>query len=401
MTNTGIARRDLFRAAGVSTAVTAASFSHISGANERVRVGIIGCGMRGQFVMSVFQRVPSVQVAAVCDVWGDRVEQALAKAPGARGFGEHEKVLELKDIDAVYIATPDHWHAPIAIAAMNAGKDVYVEKPLGLTIEEGPMVVRAARVNNRVCQVGTQRRSAPSFLHAKREYFDSGRLGKLISMRCWWWRNPVHVMKAPDALRAKPANLDWTRYLGQVKWRDWDPQQYWVFRAYLDFGGGQITDLFSHWADVAHMMTGEHAPVAAVASGGIYYFKDGRTAPDTIHAALEYPGGFTASFDGLLAAYLKGSGGEFIGTNGRLLADGPRFEFHSNEKGAEPEIKTWQEDQDYEHVKNFIGCVGSRQLPNDDVLDGHRAAQAAHLANIAYRRGKRIVFDPLREEIVD
>jgi predicted dehydrogenase len=400
MITTSIRRRDLFRA-GAATALTAASSSRVSGANDRIRLGVVGCGLRGQFVMSVFQRVSSVQVAAVCDVWGARSEQALQKAPGAAVFQEHEKLLEMKDLDAVYIATPDHWHAPIAIAAMEAGKDVYVEKPLGLTIEEGPMVVKAARVNRRVCQVGTQRRSAPSFLNAKREYFDSGRLGKLLLMRCWWWKNPVHVIRAPDALRAKPANLDWARYLGRTKWRDWDPQQYWVFRAYLDFGGGQITDLFSHWADVAHMLTGERAPVAAVASGGIYYFKDGRTAPDTIHAALEYASGFTASFDGLLAAYDKGSGGEFIGTKGRLLADGPRFSFYSNEKGAPPEVKTWEEDQDYEHVKNFIDCMHSRDLPNDDVLHGHRAAQAAHLANIAYRHAKRIVFDPAREEIVD
>jgi predicted dehydrogenase len=373
----------------------------VLGANDRIRLGIIGCGLRGQHVMSVFQRVPQVEIGAVCDVWGDRVDETLQKAKDAKGFREHEKVLELKDLDAVYVATPDHWHARIAIAALNAGKDVYVEKPLGLTIEEGPRVVRAARINNRICQVGTQRRSAPSFLNAKQQYFDSGRIGKLISMRCWWWKNPVHVMKAPDALRTKPANLDWARYLGQVKWRDWDPQQYWVFRAYLDFGGGQITDLFSHWADVVHMLTGETAPRAAVASGGIFYYKDGRTAPDTIHASLEYPGGFTASFDGLLAAHGKGSGGEFIGTKGRLFTDGQRFEFYSEETGPTPEVKVWQEDQDFEHAKNFVDCMRSRKLPNDDVLDGHRSAQAAHLANIAYRHARRIVFDPLREEIVD
>jgi predicted dehydrogenase len=306
----------------------------------------------------------------------------------------------LKDVDAVVVATPDHWHAMPTVLACQAGKDVYVEKPLGLTIEEGPNVVRAARVNGRICQVGTQRRSARSFLHAKKEYFDSGKLGKLLMMRCWWHKNPVHILKAPDALKTRPANLDWARYLGQVRWRDWNPQQYWNFRAYLDFGGGQITDLFSHWADVVHMLTGEHAPVAAVASGGIYYYKDGRTAPDTVHATLEYAGGFTASFDGLLAAYERGSGGEFVGTKGRLFADGQKFEFYSSEPGAPPIVKTWDEDQVLDHVTNFIECMRTRKLPNDDVLLGHWAAQASHLANIAYAKGKRIVFDPAREQIV-
>ena len=208
MVNGKIERRELFRAAGI----TALSASRILGANDRIQVGVIGCGGRGQYVMSVFQRVPGVTIGAVCDVWGDRVDETLKRAPGARGFREHEKLLALKELDAVYIATPDHWHAQIAIEAMNAGnKDVYVEKPVSLTIEEGPTVVRAARLNKRVCQVGTQRRSAPSFLHAKREYIDSGRLGKMIGMRCWWWKNPVHVMKAPDALRTQPANLDWAR----------------------------------------------------------------------------------------------------------------------------------------------------------------------------------------------
>jgi len=314
MSDSQIPRRDLFRTAGSVAAVTAVSYSRVLGANERIQVGIIGCGLRGQHVLTVFQKVPSVHISAVCDVWGERIDQALQKAPEARGFQDHRELLEMKELAAVYIATPDHWHAPIAIDAMTAGRDVYIEKPLSLTIDEGPRVVRAARVSGRVCQVGTQRRSAPSFLNAKTEYFDSGKLGRLLMMRCWWYKNPVHILKAPDALKVKPANLDWARYLGQVKWREWDPQQYWNFRAYLDFGGGQITDLFSHWADVVHMLTGEQAPVAAVASGGIYYYKDGRTAPDTVHATLEYAGGFTASFDGLLAAYERGSGAEFVGT---------------------------------------------------------------------------------------
>jgi predicted dehydrogenase len=306
----------------------------------------------------------------------------------------------MQELVAVVVATPDHWHCPITIDAMNADKDVYVEKPLSLRIDEGPDVVKAARINERVCQVGMQRHSGDAYLFAKKELIDTGKLGKLLIFRCWWYNNPVHILTAPAALRAKPANLDWARYLGQVKWRDWDPQQYWCFRAYLDFGGGQITDLFTHWIDVLQWYTGENAPCAATAVGGIYTYKDGRTAPDTIHAALEYPGGYVATFDGALAAGERGSGGELIGTGGRLLFGTRQMEFHPAEKGAPALIKDFPEDPTAAHVRDFLECMRTRKQPVADVLVGHRAARSAHLCNIAYREQKRIRFDPVGEEII-
>ena len=145
-----INRRDLFRSAAAMTAV---SYSRVMGANERVQLGVIGVGDRGTFVMSVFQGQPDVQVAALCDIYGAHLQNALTKAPGAKTFTDHRKLLEMKELDAVLIATPDHWHAGCAINSLNAGKDVYVEKPLTLRMEEGPRIVKAARVNNRVCQV--------------------------------------------------------------------------------------------------------------------------------------------------------------------------------------------------------------------------------------------------------
>src|SRR6185295_1817791 len=220
-----------------------------------------------------------------------------SKAPKATSFTDHRKLLENKAIDVVLIATPDHWHATCAIDALNAGKDVYCEKPLTLKIEEGPVIVKAARVNNRVCQVGMQQRSGDHYLQAKREYFDTKRLGKITLARTWWHGNGYHLRKAPAVLQTQPSNLDWARFLGPVKWRDYDPQQYYNFRAYLDFGGGQVTDLFTHWIDVVHMFMGQDNPIAAVASGGVYHYKDGRTAPDTITVLLEYPDQWTATFE--------------------------------------------------------------------------------------------------------
>jgi predicted dehydrogenase len=289
---------------------------------------------------------------------------------------------------------------PIAIDALNAGKDVFVEKPLTLTIDEGPAVVKAARINSRVCQVGMQQRLGKHFLEAKREYFDSGKMGKVTLARTWWHGNDWHLRKAPASLQTKPADLDWARYLGRLKWRDWDPQQYWNWRAYLDFGGGQVTDLFTHWIDVVHMFLGSDVPATAAAAGGVYNYKDGRTAPDTINVLLEYPAQFTATFEATLVPGIGGAAMEFAGTGGRLLIDRKHYEFHAAEKGAEPVVVTADGGLDMNHVGNFLDCVKSRKLPNGDVLVGHRSAQASHLGNLAYEQKRRIDFDVAREEIL-
>lgn len=397
-----LSRRQLF-AGGFRAAAgfTAASYSKVLGANDRILLGVIGPGERGRHVMGLFQKDPRVQVTALCDIYAAQIDKALQLAPGAKTFRDHRALLEFKDLDVVLIATPDHWHAQTTIDALNAGKDVYVEKPLTLTIEEGPAIVKAARVNERVCQVGMQQRSGPHYLQAKREYFDTGRLGKVTLARTWWHGNTYHLRRAPDYLRQQPSNLDWARFLGPLKWRDWDPQQYWNWRAYLDFGGGQVTDLFTHWIDVVHMFLGQEIPISAVAAGGVYHYKDGRTAPDTINVLLEYPGEFTATFEATLAPGVRGAAIEICGTEGRLWISRERFEFHAAEKGAKP-VVVEAEPYDFtlDHVKNFLECVRTRQRPNGDVLIGHRSAQASHLGNIAYVQKRRLAFDAVREEIL-
>jgi len=387
------------RAASLSS-VTAASYSRVMGANDKISLGVIGCGGRGLGVMGIFQKNPAIQVRAVCDVYGVQIDRARQRAPDAASFTDHRKLLEAQNVDAVLIGTPDHWHAPIAIDALNAGKDVYIEKPLTLTIEEGPRIVKAARVNNRVCQVGMQQRSGPHYIQARDEYIRAGKLGKITLARTWWHGNGAHLRKAPPSLQTKPSNLDWARYLGPVKWRDYDPQQYYNFRAYLDFGGGQVTDLFTHWIDVVHMFMDQEVPISAVAAGGVYYYKDGRTAPDTICVLLEYPGEWTATFEATLAPGITGDAIEMCGTQGRLWISRGRFEFYPAEKGAQPTIVKSDGDQTIHHVNNFIDCCRTRKLPNGDVLIGHRSAQASHLGNIAYVQKRRIRFDPQREEVL-
>lgn len=394
-------RRTLIQSAGAAATVwTASSWNRVLGANDRVQLGLIGCGGRGQYVMSVFQKTSQVDVTAVCDVFGERRDEASKKTQGAQTYGDHRKLLEQKGLDAVLVATPDHWHAQCAIDALNAGKDVYCEKPLTLRIEEGPQIVKAARVNDRVCQVGMQQRSGVTYLQAKEEIFKPKKLGKITMVRTWWNGNGAHLMRAPARMATKPADLDWVRYLGQVKYRDYDPQMYWNFRAYLEFGGGQVTDLFTHWIDVAHMMLDEDNPTSAVAAGGIYFAKDGRTAPDTINVLLEYPSQWNATFEATLAPGSTGEGVEFNGTEGRLFIDRGGYKFTPPGRNTQTvEVKS-NHDQTIDHVENFLACVKTRKRPNGDVYIGHRSAQASHLGNIAYEQKRRIDFDPEREEIL-
>jgi predicted dehydrogenase len=203
------------RRALIGAATTALSYSRIYGANQRLGLGLIGCGERGRYDMSNFVKTGDVDVVALCDIWPKQFEAAAKDAPSAKRFGHHPDLLAMKEVDIALIATPDHWHVPIAIDALNAGKDVYVEKPLTLTPEEGPAVVKAARINSRICQVGMQQRSGQHYLQAKAEYFDTGKIGKLTLARTWWHGNGYHLRKAPDSLREKPQDLDWARYLGR------------------------------------------------------------------------------------------------------------------------------------------------------------------------------------------
>lgn len=393
-------RRDAVRLSGSALAMSALSYSRVYGANEQVQLGVIGVGNRGLGVMGTFQGSGRVQVKAVCDVYSKQIDAAQSKAPGAKGFTDHRELLAMKGLDAVLIATPDHWHAGTAIDALNAKLDVYVEKPLTLTIEEGPRIVKAARVNDRICQVGMQQRSGSHYIQAKEEYVKTGKLGKITLARTWWHGNGFHLRKAPAELATQPSNLDWARFLGPVKWRDWDPQQYWNFRAYLDFGGGQVTDLFTHWIDVVHMFMEQDNPVSAVAAGGVYFAKDGRTAPDTINVLMEYPNDWTATFEATLAPGITGAGVEMCGTEGKLYIDRSRFVFTPKGRNVTPvEVKAERE-QTIEHVANFLDCVKSRKRPNGDVWIGHRSAQASHLGNIAYVQKRRLRFDPDREEIL-
>ncbi len=396
LNNNPISRRTLFAAAGT---MTAASYSRVLGANDRINLGLIGCGNRGKYVMSLFQKDASVRVAAVCDVYGTRCDEAKQKASDAAVFSDHRKLLEQKNLDAVLIATPDHWHVEIAIDAMNAGKDVYVEKPLTFKREEGPRVIRAARVNNRVCQVGLQQRSGPQYIQARDEFIKAGKLGRVTYIRSWWHGRVPSAMRSP--VTEKPANLDWARFLGQVPWREWNPHQYFHYRAFLDFGGGKITDLFTHWIDAIHMMMDNDNATSIHAAGGVYFpFNDGRDAPDTLHLTLGYRGDWSVTFDSVSLPNMPSDDIEICGTEGKILINRGRIEYRTLDPKAPPVFVRIPRDITLDHVQNFLQCCRTRNRPNCDPWFGHRSTQISLLAVQSYVEKRRVHFDPDRERIL-
>ena len=373
-----------------TAALTALSYSRVMGAGDRIGLGLIGAGGRGRDVMRKFQANPEVDVRAVCDVYGARVDEALSTMPGAKPFAQHEKLLELKEIDAVLIGSPDHWHKDHAVDAMNAGKDVYVEKPLCRLLDEAQPMVQAARRNHRICQVGVQQRSGPVYLEARDQFVKAGRLGRITWVECVWNDGPPRPY-VPRPIE-KPPNLDWIRFLGPARYREWNPRMYFNFRAFLDLNGGRMTDFGHHWLDTVHMFLGERAPDSAVAAGAIFDTQDGKDAPDTISALFEYPG-FVVSFQSTIVGNPLPYGVTFYGDSGKLYVNRNRYVFTPAEKGATPVQKDFPGDITADHVRNFLDCCKTRGLPNADVALAAISIQPPLLAVKSFLEKRRIRFD--------
>jgi predicted dehydrogenase len=380
----------------VGATISAAAWRRVPGAGGRIRLGVIGTGSRGLSVMRWFQKEPEIDVVALSDCYEDALKKALEGTEGkAKTYGDYRALLDDKDVDCVLIATPDHWHKQMAVDACRAGKDVYIEKPLTYTVEEGHEIIDAVNASKRVMQVGLQQRSGEHYIEAKRDYIDKGRLGKITLARTWWHGNSFHLRK--PGFTEKPEGLDWKSFLGPLPYREFDAHQFYNWRAYLDFGGGQITDLFTHWIDVVHWYLGDDLPIEASAAGGIYQYKDGRTAPDTICLQLEYPREWVATFEATLVPGARGAAIEFLGTEGRLEINRSGFTYQQQGREAEPEVRKNTGSLEQLHVQNFIACLKSRQVPNSDVVGGHRSALASHLGKTAYLKKQRIRFDPETE----
>jgi predicted dehydrogenase len=382
-------RRQFLRAA---TIATAASYGRILGANDRIQVGAIGTGGRCQYLMGLLNKLGENNIVAVCDVYEPRRLQAKEKlAPAARDYVDYRAVLERNDIDAVVIGTPDHWHVPITIAAVRAGKDVYCEKPVTHSLAEGEPLINAVRETKRVVQTGTQQRSWAHYFKAK-EVIDSGQLGQVTFIRTYWYQNHIASAAAPPDIDT--SKLDWKQFLGPVRDRPFVADQYANWRWYWDFGGGAMTDLFVHWVDVAHWYMGADMPDRATATGLRVILKQ-RETPDTMSAALVYPGNALVEFDSALLGYVEGGGLMLRGTKGAMRLHRSGFTVYEEigrySESPDPrnpilEVKS-PRDGGLDHMQNFLDCMRSRKTPNASVEIGVAAARAGHVANLALRGG--------------
>jgi predicted dehydrogenase len=409
MTARNLSRREFAKdtaaaAIGAGVMLSAGPFvGDVRGANEKLILGLIGCGGRGRKVMGHFLETGEAEAAAVCDVYAPHLEKARAMTDGkAEAFHDFRDLLKRKDLDAVIVGTPDHWHALPTILACQAGLDVYVEKPLALTVEEGRRMVEAARAYDRIVQVGTQQRSSTHFQQAVR-LVSSGHLGKVSYVKTWNVsnRHPEGIGNPPDS--DPPEGLDWELWQGPAPRHPYNPNRcIYNFRWFWDYAGGKLTDWGTHLIDIVHWAMGEDAPLAVSAAGGKFYLEDNRETPDTLEVTYQYPG-FILTYTNRECNGHKpdghGYGILFHGTDGTLFVDRGGFEVWPEDGRCEP-VKSEGSEQNVAHVKHFIQCVKTRERPISDVETGHRSTSAPHLGNIAYHTGRRIQWDAKEEQII-
>ena len=412
----GLSRREFLRssggavAGGVAALVAPKLARSASGANEKVGVGFIGVGGRGTWHVRTFKSFPDVEVIAVSDVHQGRMANAMEAAGGkARGIRDYRQLLELKEVDAVVIATSGQWHALPAIHACQAGKDVYVEKPLALTIGEGRAVVRAARKYNRIAMIGTQNRSSPSFQKAA-QIVQSGALGKVGLVHVWsneqWGEKGFGDPPDTDP----PKELDWDAWLGPSPKVPYNPNRYFHHYFFWDYGGGWQSEVGVHHFDVVHWAMGCDTPLSCQAGGGKLMIADDREIPDTFTAVWEYPGfvmTYRVTYANMLAFEHRQRGTIFYGTKGSMVLDGhaPGIKIFGETLGDTKLLEDSFSGRDLPegnvlHQKEFIRCIKARERPFADIEVGHKSSIPGHLSNIAYRVGRKVRWDARAEEIV-
>lgn len=408
----------------------------VMGANDRIRLALIGCGGRGRYVARLMRDAGPADYVASADVYATNSESTREWAGAdAKSYGDFRRLLDRKDIDAVHIATPDHWHAAICVLACQSGKDVYVEKPTSLVIREGRVMVDAARQHNRIVQVGTQHRSAPHFQKIA-EMIQRGDIGPVRFVKVWNYSNHT-LMPMPATPNPKaPDGLDWDMYLGPSPKVPFDPRRFLsTYRYFWDYSGGYITDFGNHRLDTMQQIMGVSAPHTVSASGGVYEMKDGRETPDFMTVTYEYDN-FIATYEGnnLNGHGMGGrtpghryynarseadqpNGIAFYGTEATIYAERIGWEifpepetpaYSSRRAAAAPPPRKraasvkrmWEnvEEPTKAHCANFLECLRSRKTPNADIEIGHRGTSVALLGNIAMRTGHKLHWDAKRED---
>lgn len=347
------------------------------GANDRISYGVIATGGRGRYLNGKFQQLGG-QCVALCDVYDRNLEEAKKQSPGAKGFLDYNDLLAEK-MDAVVIASPDHHHAPMLFAALKAGKDVYLEKPLSKSLEESVKMVETVRKSKQVVQIGMQRRSAESLIKAK-ALVDDGVLGQLTLIKPQWhWNISKDLNNSP-----LPGKLDWDRFVGSAKKRPLEPMRFRYWRYFWDYAGGNMTDQGTHLMDVAQWFSKQTIPLSAVCHGYVAKMK-GAEHPDVFSAVFEFPNMMANWTLDYANSYQNGWSITFMGDKGTMILDEYGYKVY-----AEP----WKPDAApiYEekapvpvesHITNFIDCIKSRKEPNCTVEIAARAVAGPHLANLA------------------
>lgn len=417
-------RRDLTR----SAAFTALSYSKIFGANDRIRMGYIGIGNRGDQVHDGFLEYSDQETVAVCDLKESYMDFAAKKSrANPVKYKDYRKLLDDKNVDAVAIATPDHWHALQFIDACRAGKDVYVEKPLSLTVAEGRRMVEVANETKRVTQVGIQRRSA-KFLQEAAQFVRDGGIGHVTLAQGWHLSNewPTGFGSFPNET---PSDFDWDQWLGPAPKVPYNKARgYYTFRWFTNYSGGQVTNFGVHYMDMLRWCLGKESPRAVTAMGGNYAIKDSREIPDTAQITWDFGDCmmvFTQSNANSSPGNAKGAEMMLRGTKGSMYIDLNGWEVvperttemalpartpldRNTEKAYSPSRKPAIEGKKVEgrvsnppHARNFLDCVKSRQKCNCDILTGHISTSNTLIANIALRTKSYLEWDAKTEKFTN
>ncbi len=395
-------RREFLKGVGMAAAATAASYRRVLGANDRIRLGIIGPGSRGQELMKEALKAPDVEFAGVADAFSLRQRQALQIAPAARACFDYRELLDRKDVDAVFVATPLHLHAEHFLATVAAGKVLYCEKTMAWSIEQARKLRDAARTSNRVIGIGLQHVSGGAFFDVK-EFLTPQNMGKITKVRCWLNRNTRHG--EPQWYRKPPAectaeNVRWDLFLGAGEGarnrQPFDAHRFYNWRFFWEFSGGNVTENMVHQMAFWQKAMGLGIPLAASMTGGVYLWKDGREVPDTIDVALEYPDMtwvWNAGFGNMHEPF----GDEVLGTDGTIVKKGDGVRYYPEKINRPDAAEQAARSQGVNHVANWLECLRTRKEPNASVELGYSSAVACHMANTAYREKRRVVWDPVKE----
>jgi predicted dehydrogenase len=385
-------------AAGAGVVLTAAPMfmpASAKGANDRPAYGLIGSGGRGRYVSKAMMKL-GAQCVAVCDVYDRNLETAQKDAPDAKPYIDYHELLAQKGLDFVIIGTPDHQHCPNLLAAVEAAKDVYLEKPMSHSLEESRKMVQAVRKTKQIVQVGMQRRSFPSIAKAQ-QLVKEGALGKISLVKATWNWDFRRIFG--DMMRTEPipGKVDWQRFLGQAKKREMTPARFRWWRAFWDYSGGNMTDQGTHLMDCVQRLTGSTGPRAAVCIGQVQDMK-GAEAPDVFTATFEYPDFMATWTLNYCNSYDNGWSVLFQGMSGSLILDGNGFRIYkepwAKKENREPIYNETGGTSDADHFKNFLDCIKSRQEPNCPVELGAQAVSGPHLANIAYHKRRQARLSP-------